>query len=172
MDRRITIRVLLFTIAAGVVLVDQVTKLLAVQLLEGEPRIAVLGRLAGFDFMRNPGAALGMGAGATWLFAVIAIVVLAGILLSLRKLDSSAWAVGLGLLLGGLLGNLADRLFRAPGFLHGAVVDFIDLYFFVCNVADIAITGAAATIIVSSLRGIPFTRTATGRDEAAEVDRI
>ena len=71
-----------------------------------------------------------------------------------RKLGSRAWAIGLGLLLGGLFGNLVDRLFREPAFLHGAVVDFIDLSLFICNVADIAISAAAVTLVIVSLRGI------------------
>src|SRR5699024_10836949 len=84
-------------------------------------------------------AALGLGSSVTWVFPLIAIGVFIAILALSRKLASRTWAIGLGLLLGGLFGNLVDRLFRAPSFLHGAVVDFIDLSLFICNVADIAI---------------------------------
>ncbi len=144
----------LFGIAVAVLALDQFTKFLAVRFLEGRDPVPVLGTLAGFDFYRNPGAALGMGSGITWVFPLIAVAVFVAILVLARKLGSRAWAVGLGLLLGGLFGNLVDRLFRQPGFLHGAVVDFIDLSFFICNVADIAITGAALTLVVTSLKGI------------------
>lgn len=154
----------LFGIAAVVVLVDQITKQIAVALLEGRESIPVLGQLAGFTFYRNPGAAFGMGENSTWLFALIALVVLSGIVVASRRLGSLGWTWALGLLLGGLVGNLLDRLFRPPGFFHGAVVDFIDLYFFICNVADIAITGAAVTIILVTLRG-------TSLDGTRESDR-
>ena len=148
------LRVVLYVVAATVIVVDQATKQIAVALLEGEPRIPVLGEWAGFLFHRNDGAAFGMGSNATWVFTVIALVVFVAILWAGRRLGSRAWAWALGLLLGGLTGNLIDRLARPPEFFHGAVVDFIDLYFFVCNVADIAITGAAALLILASFRGI------------------
>lgn len=145
---------MLFGIAAIVLVVDQFTKFLAVRFLEGQEPVPVIGTLAGFDFYRNSGAALGLGSSMTWIFPLIAIAVFAAILFLSRKLGSVAWAIGLGLLLGGLFGNLVDRLFRQPGFLHGAVVDFIDLSLFICNVADIAISAAAVTLVVASLKGI------------------
>src|SRR5699024_2505743 len=132
--------------------------------LEGRPRIAVIGDLAGFQFLRNDGAAFGMGSNATWVFTVIALCVFVGILWAGRRLGSRAWAWALGLLLGGLTGNLIDRLARPPEFFHGAVVDFIDLSVFVCNVADIAITAAAALLIGTSFRGI-------GLDGRRDADR-
>lgn len=158
------LRLLLGAVAAIIVVMDQVTKQIAVATLEGRPRIPVLGDLAGFQFLRNDGAAFGMGSNATWIFTVIALCVFVVILWAGRRLGSRAWAWALGLLLGGLTGNLIDRLVRPPEFFHGAVVDFIDLHFFVCNVADIAITGAAVTLIAVSFRGI-------GLDGRLEGDR-
>lgn len=163
----------LYAIAAGVIVVDQLTKLLAVEFLQGEPRIAVVGNLAGLTFLRNPGAAFGLGSNATWVFSSIAIAVFAAIVALSKWLRSTGWAVGLGLLLGGLTGNLLDRFFRmpangeAPQFMHGAVVDFIDLYFFVCNVADIAITSAAVLIALLTLLGYGLDGKRTGTKEAA-----
>lgn len=148
------LRTVLYVVAATVIVIDQATKQIAVALLEGEPRVPVLGEWAGFLFHRNDGAAFGMGSDATWVFTVIALIVFIAILWAGRRLGSRAWAWALGLLLGGLTGNLIDRLVRPPEFFHGAVVDFIDLYLFVCNVADIAITGAAALLILASFRGI------------------
>lgn len=155
MNRR-SARLLLVGIAALAFALDQATKAIAVTALEGQPRIAVLGNFAGFVFLRNPGAAFGLGASSTWIFAAIAVIVFFAIVIAARRLSSPLWAVGLGLLQGGLLGNLFDRLFRPPGFFHGAVVDFIDLHFFVCNVADIAITGAAAILMLAALKGTPL----------------
>jgi signal peptidase II len=158
------LRALLYCAAALVVVIDQITKQIAVAALEGRPRIPLVGDLVGLQFLRNDGAAFGMGSNATWVFTVIALVVFAVILWAGRRLGSTAWAWALGLLLGGLTGNLIDRLVRPPEFFHGAVVDFIDLYFFVCNIADIAITGAACVLIVVSVRGI-------GLDGRLEADR-
>lgn len=144
----------LFGIAAAILAFDQLSKQLAIAFLEGRPSIPVIGDLAGFAFYRNPGAALGLGANMTWVFPLIAVAVFIAILVLSRKLGSRGWAIGLGLLLGGLFGNLVDRLFRQPGFPNGAVVDFIDLSLFICNFADVAISAAAVTLIIASLRGI------------------
>src|SRR5699024_4250310 len=133
---------LLYAIAVIVLVIDQFTKFLAVALLEGRPPVPVIGDLAGFTFYRNPGAALGLWSSVTLVYPLIAIGVFIAILALSRNLASRTWAIGLGLLLGGLFGNLVDRLFRSPSFLHGAVVNFIDLSLFICNVADIAITAA------------------------------
>ena len=163
------LRALLYCAAALVVVIYQITKQIAVAALEGRPRIPIVGDLVGLQFLRNDGAAFGMGSNATWVFTVIALIVFVVILWAGRRLGSTAWAWALGLLLGGLTGNLIDRLVRPPEFFHGAVVDFIDLYFFVCNIADIAITGAAAVLIVVSFRGIGLDgRTETEREGAAE----
>lgn len=163
-------------IVLGTVVLDQVTKALAVLTLEGLPRtgpgpaVPVIGDLAGFTFHRNPGAAFGMGAGSTWIFSLFALVVLVVVIVLLRRLAHGGWALGLGLLLGGLLGNLIDRLVRPPGFLHGAVVDFIDLRVFICNVADIAITGAAITMIWLSIRGIGIDGSREGARRERDAD--
>ncbi len=89
--------VILFGLAAGILVIDQVLKFLAVTFLEGQPPIPVIGSLAGFTFYRNPGAALGLGSGVTWIFPLIAIAVFAAILVMSRKLGSRVWAIGLGM---------------------------------------------------------------------------
>lgn len=168
----------LWLIAAGVIAVDQLTKIIAVSVLEGRPRVPVLGDLAGFAFLRNPGAAFGLGSNTTWLFTLIAAGVFIAIVVLSRRLRSAAWGIGFGLLLGGLTGNLIDRLWRIPAdgsafvFGHGAVVDFIDLYFFVCNVADIAISAAAVWIVWLTLRGIGFDGTRDDRPAEAEREAV
>src|SRR5699024_447435 len=111
---------LLYAIALIVLVIDQLTKVLAVALLEGRPPVPGLGALAGFTADRHPGAALGRGAGVTGQSPLIAIGVFVAILALSRKPAARAWAIGLGLLLGGLVGKPADRLFRATSFLHGA----------------------------------------------------
>ncbi len=145
----------LFTIVAVVALaIDQVTKVLAVRFLEGEPSVELIPGMLQLTFLRNAGAALGTGSSMTIVLTVIAIAVTIGVLRVATRLRDRGWAVGLGLLLSGATGNLADRLFREPAPLRGRVVDFIDYGPFVGNVADIALTLAAVIIIWRTFRGV------------------
>jgi signal peptidase II len=85
----------------------------------------------------------------------VAIVAACAVLWVSRRLGSTGWAVALGFLLAGVLGNLTDRVFRAPGFLRGHVVDFLQLpHWPVFNVADMCINVAAALIVIQALRGV------------------
>jgi len=142
-------------IAAATILLDQLSKIWAIRALGDGHRIEVLGEFLSFRYLRNPGAALGLGYGYTWLLTIVVIGVVIGIIRVMRRLGSRGWAWALGLLLGGAIGNLIDRLFRQPGFAQGHVVDFIAYWnWFVGNVADIAIVVAAGLIIILSLRGV------------------
>ena len=153
-SRRPLVLVLL-ALAVTVLVVDQLSKVWAVaNLTEGE-RTPLLGDLLGLSLLYNPGAALSIATGMTWIFTVAAIVVSVVILRVANRLGSRGWTVALGLLLGGAVGNLLDRLLRPPGIARGHVVDFIaygDL--FVGNIADIAIVAAAGLVVVLTLRGI------------------
>lgn len=144
-------------VAAGVWVIDQATKWWAVKSLEGQDTIHLIGDLLTLSFLRNPGAAFSLGSGSTVLFTVVAVVVVVVILRTARRLHSIWWAVALGALLGGALGNLTDRLLRTPGFPSGHVVDFIAVkYFAVFNCADMAIVGSAILMVVLSLLGVEF----------------
>lgn len=129
--------------------------------------ISTLGGLVVLHEHRNPGAAFSIAGGATVLFSVIAIVIVAVILRTARKITSNAWAVSLGLLLGGALGNLVDRILRDPGPFRGHVVDFIDLHWHgesiwpVFNVADMAIVTGGALALLLSFRGVELGDTET-----------
>jgi signal peptidase II len=152
-NRRLVL--LTFGIAAFVVVADQVTKLLAIRYLEGQDPVELLGGLVTLTFLRNPGAAFSIGTGYTFIFTAIAITVAVVIVRSSRKLGSVGWAVAFGGLLGGAIGNLIDRLFREPGFFQGHVVDWITFpNFAVFNLADSAIVGSAALMVLLALRGI------------------
>ena len=147
-------------IAVVVVVLDQAAKYLVIrELTENVPVMMIDGWLQ-FRLIRNPGAAFSLASGATWVFTVIAMVVSVVIVRIARRLGSGWWAVALGLLLGGAVGNLDDRLFRAPGLARGHVVDFIEYLRFpfmdfpVFNVADSCIVVAAGLITVLGLRGI------------------
>ena len=128
---------------------DQATKAWALALLDPSDPPVLLGGLLTLQLIRNPGAAFSMGEDFTVVLsgiAVAALVFVAGWLVP--RVRHRGWAVGLGLLLAGILGNLYDRIFREPGPLRGHVIDFLQLpHFAIFNVADMCITFAAATIL-------------------------
>lgn len=159
---------LLVSLTVIVLLLDQLTKVWVLQtLVEGET-VPVLGDLLSLQLLFNSGAALSIAEGMTWVLTLIAVAVVVVVIRISRRLGSTGWAVALGLLLGGALGNLVDRLFRQPGVGRGHVVDFIaygDL--FVGNVADIAIVAAAGLIMLLALRGIQIDGT---REDSAAAD--
>lgn len=137
--------------------VDQATKALVVATLEGKPPVRVIGQVLTVDVRRNSGAAFSFAPAATVLFTCMAVAVAVLIVIEAPRLRSAGWAAALGLLLAGSVGNLIDRLLRAPGIGRGAVVDFIDLqHFAVFNVADSCLTCGAVLAIWLSLRGVPL----------------
>jgi signal peptidase II len=165
--------------AVGIVLIDQVTKAWAVAYLQpriesGEGPIYLIDPLLRLTYVENTGAAWGLGAGYTWIFTIVAVVVGVVIVRFARTITSRAWALALGGLLGGLLGNLIDRLTRPPGPGLGSVVDFIGLPNFpVFNVADIAITCSAVAMIILAWRGIPLSESepnGSSSDDSSSAD--
>lgn len=155
-------------LAAMVLAADQLTKWWALSALTEGVRVPLLGDLLGLTLVFNPGAALSfMANGYTWVLTLVVVAVVVVIVRAMRRLGSAGWTVALGLLLGGALGNLVDRLLREPGFARGEVVDMIAYAdFFVGNVADIAIVAAAGMIIVLSFRGIGIDGSRESRDAA------
>jgi signal peptidase II len=141
-------------IAAFVLAADIITKTLVVaHLRPGEP-VHVLGDVLEFNLLRNPGAAFNVGTGYTIVITAIAVGVIIYIVRTARHLFSLGWAITLGLLLGGAMGNLGDRLFRAPGVFRGEVVDWIEVtrYWPVFNLADSAIVcGGVLTVLLALL---------------------
>ena len=165
--------------AVGIVLIDQVTKAWAVAYLQpriesGEGPIYLIDPFLRLTYVENTGAAWGMGAGYTWIFTIVAVVVGVVIVRFARTITSRAWALALGGLLGGLLGNLIDRLTRPPGPGLGSVVDFIGLPNFpVFNVADMAITCSAVAMIILAWRGIPLSESepnGSSSDDSSSAD--
>ncbi len=151
---------------------DLLTKTLAVANLEGREPIRVLGGAVYLQLVRNGGAAFSIGTGMTWVLALVAIAVVVLLIWLARRLRSTGWAIGLGLVLAGALGNLADRIFRAPGVLHGHVVDFVSLFepdgraWPVFNLADSAICAGGVLIVLLSLLGRDYDGT-RGRGKKA-----
>jgi signal peptidase II len=150
---------LLAVIAAAALLLDVLSKVAVVAWLEGEPPLRLLGGAVYLVVFRNSGAAFSLATGLTWLLTLIAIGVVVAIVRVAGKLRSTAWAVALGLLLGGALGNLVDRIFRAPGPLRGHVVDWISVFspdgsfFPVFKVADSCITIGGVLLVLLALLG-------------------
>ncbi|WP_019137422.1 signal peptidase II [Cellulomonas massiliensis] len=145
---------LLVSLAVVVVVLDQLTKAWALRTLSESERVSVLGDLLGLQLVFNPGAALSIATGMTWVLTLVATGVVVVVARAARRIGSTLWAVALGLLLGGAIGNLVDRFARDPGFARGHVVDFIAYAdWFVGNVADIAIVVAAVLLVLAVVRG-------------------
>lgn len=160
---------MLVVIAAVVLIADLISKIVVVsQLTPGVP-VNLIGDQVRLLLVRNPGAAFSMATGMTWVLTIVAVVVVIGIVRYGRRLTSPWWALGLGLVLGGALGNLIDRFFRAPGPLQGHVVDFFAVGTFpVFNVADSAITVGAVLLVALTLFGVePTAGDSTGGDHTA-----
>ncbi|HEX9999194.1 MAG TPA: signal peptidase II [Actinoplanes sp.] len=138
---------------------DQWVKWLSTeQLTEGEP-VRILGGLVYLSLLRNSGAAFSLGSSYTWVFPLITLAVIGWIGFMASRLRSVPWAVSLGLVLGGALGNLGDRVFRAPGPFQGHVVDMISLFapyaekFAVFNIADSCLTVGVVLAVLLELTG-------------------
>lgn len=166
--------VILVAIALGIVALDILTKTLIVRSVAPGENVRILGGLVYLTQIRNPGAAFNMATGMTWLLAIIALGVVVFIIRLAPKLKSTPWAVCLGLILGGALGNLIDRIFRAPGFLQGHVVDFVSLFgpnaehFPAFNAADSGITVGGVLLVILALFGIDYDGSHRGRRETAD----
>ena len=146
---------LFFFVAISVWLIDQATKWIAVAALDGHDSITLIPNVLSFTFLRNGGAAFGMAAGLTVVLSALAVLVCVFVIRAASRLRDKGWAIGLGLLLAGAMGNLTDRIFRDPSPFQGHVVDFIHLnHWPVFNVADIALTFAALVVFWRTWRGI------------------
>jgi signal peptidase II len=142
-------------VAVPVYLADQLTKAWASANLQPDQPRALVGSVLQLNLTRNSGAAFSIGTGATWILTAIACSVVVFVVVTARRLGSRGWALALGLLLGGSLGNLTDRMFRAPGPGRGQVVDFLQLpHYPIFNIADSAIVSAAVLIAVMAFRGV------------------
>jgi signal peptidase II len=138
-------------IAAIVLLVDQLTKQWALSTLD-ERTIDLVWTLR-LNLHFNSGMAFGSGEGFGPVIGVVALVVVVALLISLGRRGDRLSTVATGLVIGGALGNVSDRLFRSPGWFRGAVVDFIDLQWWpIFNVADMAITIGGVLLVLGSVR--------------------
>ena len=136
-------------------LFDYATKAWALIALDNEPK-KILGTLLQFTLVKNSGAAFNLAGSFTAIFSLIAVLVIATIVRYAHMITSRGWLTCAGLLLGGVLGNLTDRIFREPGFFIGHVVDWIQIpQWPVFNIADSAITVAALIAVIQTMRNVP-----------------
>jgi signal peptidase II len=163
----------LAAVAAFVLAADITTKAIVVAHLRPEQPVHLIGNVLDLWLTRNPGAAFSVGTGETIVFTLIAFAVVVYIARTARRLYSLGWAVALGLLLGGAMGNLGDRIFRAPGLFRGDVVDWIGVvprYYPIFNLADSAIVCGGILTVILALRGyhLDGTRGVDQHDEPPE----
>ena len=146
----------LLSVAWFVWILDLATKIWAVNSLSNRSNIKVLGSFFQLTLVRNPGAAFSFAAGATIFLSIFALIVLLAIIYISPQITSKGWAIVLGLVMGGILGNLVDRIFRDPGLLRGHVIDWMQIPRWpIFNIADSAIVVAALVAMVLSARNIP-----------------
>ncbi len=159
-------------VALVVYSLDQVAKYLIVSTMRENSQVRVLGEFLQFHFVKNSGAAFSFASGSTWIFSIAASAVTVFILLFARRIRSIGWALLFGMLLGGTVGNLSDRLFRAPGFGVGHVVDFIQVYGFpaIFNIADSFIVVSMGLFIILTLRGVGLDGRRYARNQVQGVD--
>jgi signal peptidase II len=146
-------------VAVTVLATDAFSKALVLEKLTGHPPVKLFHGLITLNLTFNAGAAFGLGTSYTAVIALIVcgvIGVIVAIIRQARQLHSVAWTIALGLLLGGAMGNLSDRLFGSPSLLRGRVVDWINLPHFpwTFNLADAAITCAAVLIAGLAVHGV------------------
>lgn len=153
-------------VAVAGTLADQGSKYLVVHHLQPGHPVRLLGGLLSLDLIRNPGAAFSMGTGATVAITCLAIAATVAMLVVVApRVRTTGQGALAGMATAGIVGNLADRLFRAPGVMRGHVVDFFHLpHFAIFNVADIFITCTAVLLVLAALRG-------DRSDRPAAVDR-
>jgi signal peptidase II len=142
-------------VALVAIAIDQFTKNLAIATLELGTSYPVLGDVLSWRLLYNDSAGFGLGFGYTWILAVISAAATLATIWYSRKLNSISWALMIGVFLGGVAGNLIDRLIREPSFGNGHVVDFIQIPFNfpIFNLADIFIVSMAFLSVVRVMRG-------------------
>jgi len=138
-------------IAAGVILLDQLSKHWAVNAL-ADHDVPVIGSLR-LNLAFNTGMAFSRGTGIGPVIGIVALLVVVGLLISIGRATSPLYTPAVGLIIGGAVGNILDRLFRSPGWFRGGVIDFIDVQWWpIFNIADIGVTVGGALLLLSTLR--------------------
>jgi signal peptidase II len=148
----------LILVAVGVVAIDQLTKFLALKFLTEGASKPLIGEVLKLYLIRNDSAAFSIGFGQTWFFTIFSSLAVLALLWFGPRVQTRGWAIICGLLLGGVVGNLIDRIFRQPGFPNGQVIDFLQIPFNfpIFNVADTAIVVSMGIFAIRIMRGHKF----------------
>ncbi|WP_354182452.1 signal peptidase II [Arthrobacter sp. UYP6] len=150
--------------------IDQLTKWWVESTMSLGQVTDVLPPVLRWHYILNPGAAFSIGTDHTWVFTIIMVAVCAFLIYLMLKVRSLSWAVALGLVLGGAMGNLTDRLFRAPSFGQGHVVDFIALpNFAIFNIADSCVVSGVILVCLLTLRGVGMDGQRTPAETPSEI---
>lgn len=156
---RLRTRAAVFACVAIVALIiDQLTKLWALDALGDGRTVPVVPGLLSLTLVRNPGASLGFGSGATWMISLLAVAACVALVVLAVRTISLGWTVAFAFAFAGAFGNLIDRIAYAEGFLDGKVVDFLDYGWSVGNVADVYLVVAGVAIVIMILMNVPFSQ--------------
>jgi signal peptidase II len=145
-------------IALALVLVDQFTKWLALENLEPGRIVPVVGDLLAWRLTFNDSAGFSLGFGVTWFFTLLSTTAFLILILRAHKVHNTLWLILAGVIGGGIVGNLVDRITREPGFANGHVVDFIQIPFNfpIFNFADICISVGMTLVAWRIMSGDKF----------------
>ncbi|MBT1180981.1 signal peptidase II [Bifidobacterium sp. CP2] len=166
-EGRLRVRVAVFVCVSLIaVVIDQVTKLWALRALGDGRTVPVVKGLLSLTLVRNPGASLGFGSGATWVITLLAVAACVALAVLAVRTTSMMWDAAFALAFAGAFGNLIDRVVYAEGFLDGKVVDFLNYGWSVGNVADVYLVVAGVAIVLMILLNVPFDERARGGKSA------
>jgi signal peptidase II len=150
-SRRSRLLLLMYGLAVSVYVVDRLTKAWAERTLQGHPPIVLIPKVLDLSYTTNSGGAFSLFAGVPWVFFAASVGISAVLVWYSRRVSRAATAVGLGLVVGGAIGNLTDRIVRGPG-VSGQVVDFIHIHLWpTFNVADSCIVIGAGVLVLSGV---------------------
>jgi len=143
-------------LSLALIVVDQIAKNWAIATLKPFTSTPFLGEVLKFYLVWNDSAAFSLSLGATWIFTTISSVAMLVTIWFIYRTGNTAWLFTLAILLGGIVGNLIDRLIRNPGFPVGKVVDFLQIPFNfpIFNFADICITSSMTMVVILIMRGV------------------
>jgi signal peptidase II len=164
-----------FIVAGLTVLIDQVSKAAALAQLSETERIPLLGDVIGLQLAFNPGAILSFGSEATWLLTLLGVGAIGVLFVAAMHSRTAGWAIGIGFILGGAIGNVLDRLLAPPGFGRGHVTDFLAYgNMFIGNLADVALAIGALILCfglwIRRREGLQRSNAVTAQTENAQAD--
>lgn len=147
--------ILALSVSAVIIFLDQLTKMLVLRFMTEYQYVPIIGDYFGLRLVFNDRAAFSLGGGNTWIFTLMSTLAMLALIYFVPRFHSKSWLIMGGIALGGVVGNLIDRLTKEPGFPNGHVVDFVQIPFNfpIFNIADMAISTMAVLFAVRLIRG-------------------